>query len=100
MYTNVYLEYKCIFRITPDWHTHATKYYKTPKGDQLAINECQKLYILLTKKMEKGAKKTKGRPRARMTSPSDTVIAAMFLRARMTSPSDGSPNRVIQQLMM
>ena len=41
------------------------------------------------KKNGKGPpKKTKGRPRARMTSPSDgsptTVFAAMFLRARMT----------------
>ena len=50
------------------------------------------------KKWKRAAKKTKGRPRARITSPSDTVIAAMFLRARMTSPSDGSPNRVVQQL--
>ena len=45
-------------------------------------------------------KKTKGRPRARMTSPSDTVFAAMFLRARMTSPSDGSPNRVVAAMFL
>ena len=55
MYTNVYLE------LHPT-DTHTKKYYKTPKGDQLAINECQKLYILLTKKMEKGRQKHKRSP--------------------------------------
>ena len=49
-------------------------------------------------------KNPKGRPRARMTSPSDgspnTVFAAMFLRARMTSPSDGSPNTVFAAMFL
>ena len=83
----------CIQMLHPT-DTHTTKYYKAPKGDQLAISESQKLYILLTKKWGKG------RPRGRMTSPSDTVFAAMFLRARMTSPSDGSPNRVVAAMFL
>ena len=117
VHTNVYLE------LHPT-DTHTTKYYKTPKGDQLAINEGQKLYILLTKKWKRAAKNPKGRPigpewlhpltqslpqlimflRARMTSPSDgspnRVVAAMFLRARMTSLSDGSPNRVVAAMFL
>ena len=68
------------------------------------INKIFKLYILLTKKWKRAAKTPKGRPRARMTSPSDgspnTVFAAMFLRARMTSPSDGSPNTVFAAMFL
>ena len=45
------------------------------------INKSFKLYILLTKKWKRAAKKPKGRP-----------------RARMTSPSDGSPNTVLMLL--